>query len=483
MIAAMRSRTTALFGLALLLGGCDSARRTSLPEQSAPEEPPELGVTIDPQQCPASEESSAGKITHEAYVREHPDQAQAVTIQLRPIAWPNVACASAVASPDCPDRDAALRERQALNQKQVACVLAAFGQDAALQPRAEWYEPLATPSSGLPTPIGVEFSVTAVWSQLEPVARHPYVARITPAFGESVKLGIAPPPAPAECPAATDLPDAKLTDAASIQGQGRKPVVIELSPASLPPLGSCPTDGLCDELLVSGWQRSVASTRQVTCVRRLLDSKLQAAAPNVPYAAGDVVPLAPGVPPFGDRVRATLAFGLGLTWEEAYETAKHPFVQRIWTSNSLSFDTPPQGCPPDLTLPVATPTCSSQTEPIDGKLSASDETLWQSSTSPNEVLIAIRHEYEVCPAPDCTTRDPDNPCPELAAYLNRLDDEARASQICVRALIATIGGMASDEVFTLGDGFSATLTWPQIQTVAAQPDVISIVANVSTPPP
>lgn len=346
----------------------------------------------------------------------------------------------------------------------------------------QWYEALQTPTGRRPTPVGTAFSVRALWSQLELAAQHPYVERIEPALGQAAKLGVAAPAIPSECPRATDAPDPKLLEAESIRRQGRSPVVVELKRSLLPALRPCSGGAPCDDLFASGWERTVAGTRQLTCVRSLIDSRLLADAPEVPYHVVDGIFESPKLPPFGDVVHATLALGLGLTWDEATEAARHPYVERIWTSDSLGFDPLPDGCPPSYDTPVQLPACSSDTEPTTGKFTPEDQALWQASKTPNEVLLAIRRSQQVCPRPACP--GPAQACPERDRYFMRLADEARASQACVRALIAAIGGDASAELLELGNSLLATLSWDQIQTVAAHPDVISLMPRFSmTPPP
>jgi hypothetical protein len=430
---------------------------------------PPRAIAIDPVECPTANESADGKIFHQSYLREHTDQTQNVTITLRPIQWTNPACEAS--SEECADRDQALQERQALNAKQLECVLAAFGpRDAVGAIRAEWYEPLETPSTGRPTPIGIAFSVLTVWSQLEAVARHPYVQRIDPAPGESAKLGIASPPSSTECPAAMDPPEPKLVDAVSVQRQGRKPVVIELTEASLPTLRMCPGDELCDDEISSGWALTVASTRQMTCVRRFIDTKLTAAAPGVAYGSARGFPQGPALPPFGESIHSTMAFALGLTWEEAVEAAKHPGIQRIWTSEGLSLGELPEGCPPDYDAPVASPECSSASDPTTNKFTAEAAAEWQAASGPNEVIVGVRDDQPVCPAPACPGRAVD--CPELDRYVSWTTKVAIASQSCVRELIVAIGGSASAEVHT--GSIAALLTWSQIQELVTHPEVVRI---------
>lgn len=462
--------------MCLLLPGCGAKHADNPPGQRPP------SVAVDPLSCPDARESSAGKVTHEAYLRAHSEQTQVVTIKLRPLAWANPACADAESSSSCSDRDAALAERQALNLKQVECVLAAFGPSGSVEGvRAQWYEPLQTPSSGPPTPIGTAFSALALWSQLEAVARHPYVERIEPALRQASKLGVPAPAVQAECPQATEPADSKLTDAVSIRDNGRLPVVVELKHTLLPALRPCEGEEPCDDWLASGWERTVASTRQLTCVQTFIDTKLQAEAPEVAYQSIDGIPQGPKLPPFGESIHATLAFGLGLTWEEAREVAKHPFVERLWSSEGLSLGMLPEGCPPNYNAAVPVPECTSDVQAITGKFSAAAEAGWQASTMPNEVVIAVRRGNSLCPLPACPGRA--TACPELERYNARIAEEAKASQTCVRSLVATAGGTASDEVLTLGNALLATLTWQQIQTVAAHPDVQQISPRYGDAPP
>jgi hypothetical protein len=258
-----------------------------------------------------------------------------------------------------------------------------------------------------------------------------------------------------------------------------KAVAIELNQTVLPALRMCPGDELCDDEISSGWQLTVASTRQLTCVRRYIDTKLTAYAPEVLGGSVSGFPNGPGLPPFDESIHATLEFGLGLTWEEVAEAAKHPSIQRIYASG-LALDEPPDGCPPDFDAPIIAPICSSETVSNTGKFSSEAAAIWQASTEPNEVIIAVRREHHLCPLPDCPGR---TGCPERDRYLAWQDEMARASQACVRALIASIGGTASDEVFAVGNALPAFLSWGQIQTVAAHPDVLSMESNIGLPPP
>lgn len=371
-----------------------------------------------------------------------------------------------------------LAEREALNWKQVECVV-----NQGFAPKAHWYEPPRLLTNGFPAVIGTAFSTLAVWSQIEAIARHPYVERIEPAPFEAAKLGVSPPAIPKECPTAMDAPESKLEAVQQIRGQGRQPVAIELREELLPAYRSCSGDELCDALAASGIERTIASRRMHTCVTSFIESKLSGAAPDVPHREVDGI-LGSQFLPFADLIHATLTFGRGLTWEEASEVARHPYVRRLWTSDDLGIATPPEHCPPDYDSPVVPRECPLTTESIDGKFAPEDApATWEQSTAPHTVLLSVERERRLCPAPQCPA-DRTVECPELTRYLERNEEEAAASQSCVRALIVAIGGSATDEIFVAGNGIEAFLTWPQIQMVASHPHVVSITqTGLNTPPP
>jgi hypothetical protein len=462
--------------LALGLLGCGGTG----PSSSSPEPAP--AFSVDPERCPEAGKSSAGRIAHESYLRTHAELTHVVAVKLRTLPGSVPSCSADDEAATCVERDEALAGRQALNVKQFACVATAFGSSAALGgPLAAWYERALLGSDGFPVPIGTVFEARASWSQIEVVAAHPYVERIEPALGEASRIGVAAPTVPAECPAAEDPPAGKLTDVASIEGGGRLPAVIELTEESLPALRPCDGDGPCDDWFASGWERTIAGRRMLTCVRSFVDNVLTGPAPSVPYTTVDGVPDGPKLPPFGDVIHATLAFGLAVTWEEAREIARHPYVRRLWTSDALRTDAPPNGCPPDYESSVELPECSTIESDITGKFSDEARGLWESSPDPNEVLITVLRDGELCPAPVCPVRGVQ--CPELREYDDRMMEEALASQHCVRELIASLGGETSAEVFVLGNSFPARLTWPQIEVVLTRPEVIQIDPAAGPPPP
>jgi hypothetical protein len=126
--------------------------------------------------------------------------------------------------------------------------------------------------------------------------------------------------------------------------------------------------------------------------------------------------------------------------------------------------------------------CPSAREPIDGKLSDSDRQQWQRSVEPQSVLIVVRDGAMLCPPPECP--GPERSCPERDRLLARWQAENAVSQRCVRNLVAAVGGEASSESFGFINVFEATLTWSQIQQVAAHPSVQHIdAAQTNTPPP
>lgn len=470
--------------LALAAGGCG---RTEEPHSvPAPSMAATVPFFVDPVACPQAVESSEGKLSpsYEAYLRAHPDLTHSITVRLRALPWHAEPCNGDTSdSAQCPARDETLTERRALNQKEIECVYEAFGAPGSLkQPRAQWYEPSRKLTTGLPVPVGSAFSALALWSQIEAVAHHPYVEGVEPTFGVAATLGVAPPEIRLECPAATDDPMVKVTDAISIQGQGRRPVVVELRRELMPELQTCQSASFCTELHYSGWDLTIVGRRMLSCVQALIDSKVQAPALPVGYAT--VVGYPPqNVPPFEDAIHAVTAFGLTLTWEEVLQVAKHPYVGKIWTSEGLSVEALPEGCPPNYGQPVVPPVCPTGTEPIDGKFTAASKAEWQASVGPNEVLLAVPRSAPVCPRPACPGRTV--ACPEFDKYYARDAEEALAFQTCVRSLITAIGGTVSPEALAPGaNAIAASLTWQQIQTVAAHPHVSGIDrAFEGTPPP
>jgi hypothetical protein len=444
--------------------------------------PRDAAAIVTPGHCPTVTEDPSGKIGHADYLRAHPDTAALIAVRLRPLADALPSCPNDdTFDARCPARDQALVDRQQRNQQQVRCVLDAFGPPGSVADLLPlWYESPRHLTSWQPVPIGLEFQVVALWQQVQTVAAHPFVERIDPAPGQAPLLGVAPAPVPSDCPAATDEPLRKLTRA-QIQDRGRQPVAVELRDSALPPEVRCPGDTLCDAGIAAAWDRAILARRQVTCVRRWIDTQVTAAPTRVDYGAATGYITAPALPPFGQLAAATRAFGIGLTWDEVVALARHPDVETVWAGAGLSPSEPPPGCPPELTAPIPTLTCPDDREPATDKISATDQMTFARATAPVRVGVVVRGGAHICPLPLCPGRA--QPCSDRDAYIARWEQEARESQRCVRDFIVGIGGSADAEVLWLGNSLGATLTWPQIQQLATHPHVQHIDAADTTAPP
>jgi hypothetical protein len=444
---------------------------------------PGPGVVVTPGSCPTENEAGVGKIGARDYYAAHPSETFIIAVRLRPLALAIPPCpGQSDADARCAERDQALMERQAQNQQQFACVLGSFGPPRSVDDLLPlWYESPHHLTSGRPVPIGVEFIVAANWAQVQAVAAHPFVARIDPAPGQAPLLKVAAPAPPGECPAPTDEPLRKLVDA-QIQNQGQRGVAIELREAgALPPVVNCPGDTLCEAGVANMWDRAILALRQRTCVLRYVDTVVKTPAASVSYGSISGSPIAPALPPFGQAAAAVRAFGLGLTWEDLVAVARLPDVQRIWSGDGLQIDQPAPGCPPDLTAPIASPTCSADREAATGKLSAADLSRIATATQPLSISIGVRDGAHICPLPTCP--GPSQPCPTRDAYISRWEAENRESQRCVRAFITELGGTASAEIFWLVNFVSATMPPAQIMQLATHPHVANISVDVPTPPP
>lgn len=428
-------------------------------------------ASIDIDSCPTQQEPTGTKLAPLVEGALAPDTVVSAIVHLRPISGSPSSQNSA--------SDEAVPNRAELNQQQVRCVLEAFGIEGA-RPLARWYEPI-TAIGADNLPIGLAFAANVRWSALENVAKHPYVAQITLDFGESVRLGQTVQQPAFDCPDPGNESPSKVDVAQPATPTDRLPVVVELNVDHLPIARACDADlDVCDEAVASVWERIVAGTRTLTCVKDWLNAKLESFPDAVPYAAQEAWPLFPNIPPFGQIPVMTTAFGVALNWNEIMAASRHPYVKSVWSSSALSVGPLPEGCPPAYE-DVSQLSCDRPAEPFDSKLTADAIELWSSEpTKPFDVLIAVRKNYTVCPQPACpgTARQ----CPERDKYDAWLERASEASQMCVKGLIEEVGGSVS-EFFTLGNGLSATLTWEQIQIVAAHPDVGSIASDEPAPPP
>jgi hypothetical protein len=221
------------------------------------------------------------------------------------------------------------------------------------------------------------------------------------------------------------------------------------------------------------------NTRQVSCVRAKMDTLVQEDSFPVNYSTLTGDPLAPQLPPVSQAAVALKAFGRGLTWDEATRLAETPLIERIWTSDAIQFEQPTPGCPLDLTAPIPMVDCTTDQQPIDAKISEADRTLFQATTGSMQVIVSVAGGAHNCPLPACSAQ----PCPERDSITSRMLAENLASQRCVRDLIASVGGAADPAAMWLINAFGATLSWEQIQAVAAHPHVVRVESNGGTPPP
>lgn len=415
--------------------------------------------------CPTQREPVEGKLVHSAYIDAHPSETHLVNVMLRANALPDVPACEGDERRDarCVARDLPLHQRMLANAQQVSCVLDGLMR---VELVATWYEEPYFSSDGAPAPVGLGFTIALSATQVRQLAAHPFVSRVEPAVGEPLRIGVTAPNAPFGCPTQAERGDTKLADAKSIEGRGRRPVLIDLKHDALP------------EPLVG---KTVVNTRHLTCLRRALDQVAQASSPGVPYGqgGGNAMVL---VPPFGQSAGIVKTFGAGLTWEEVQRMAQHPYVERIWTFEGLEFDQGQPGCPPDLTKPIQTVMCPAGREPIDGKLSSNDRSRFSqaAATEKHDVLVLVRGGAKICQLPQCPP--PPAVCEAKDQLTARWRDENAEAQRCVRDLIAAEGGTASSDVLFLVNAVSASLTWAQIQAVAAHPHVLQVESGGSGPP-
>jgi hypothetical protein len=461
---------TGVLGALVLAGGC---HRTSA---AAPD------AAVSEEGCPTPGDSGVANIVDPELFSSDPDHRHRAAVSIRAGDLPPVPDCPGGADVTCPARDDALARRQQADVARIACVLSLLGDRLNGDSIAPlWYEPPARLSSGQTVPIGVEFALPLTWSEVQRFAAHPFVDHVEPAPREPALIGRQAPPPHADCPTTTEAVAGKLDRAGGLQNAGRRPAVVELrDDGFLPKTVACATGQTCAERTSSLWERTVINTRQLTCVNRRLDAIVTGTAGDVSYAAlvGDLTG-AP-LPPFGQGAATVKAFGVGLTWEEANTLAAHPWVESVWTSPDLQFAPPPMlGCPPDLAAPIPVAVCTDQREAGDAKMTDADKAAFQKATGAVAVMVGVRGGAASCPLPEC----PATPCPEQDAAIMRASQENLASQACVRQLVASLDGMASPDTFWLINAFTATLTWAQIQAVAAYPDVTRIEGNAGANPP
>ena len=135
---------------------------------------------------------------------------------------------------------------------------------------------------------------------------------------------------------------------------------------------------------------------------------------------------------------------------------------------------------PGLDSSAPDPACPTSQEPTEGKITDADRMRFEAAGGSMVVLISVEGGAQVGALPACPT---DRSCPERDAAISRMEQENLASQRCIRELIASTGGTADPTTLWIINAFTATLTWDQIQIVAAHPHVIHIESNGGQPPP
>lgn len=426
--------------------------------------------------CPglSSESSPNPKIRYgTGYLESHASDifAAAVTID---DGWADT-CPAPSGSIGCSYPIESQLQRSKANQRAAFCL----GQDLATVTSGRpptilpiWYDPPTLDSDGFPIAIGRSFVVPLTLRQIHELARSPSVATIGPAPGMTASVPVIGMREWDICPNNFDEPMAKVVDAQSIRGMGRQSVVVEYQDNGvLPPWPEC-AGGIsdCDTRLAALWLRTILNTREITCVAQWISSTLEAPPGTSLYSSGAGT-LVPTLPPFGQSPATVKARGMILSWDEAVQVARHPYVERIWASGSAV--SMPEVCHPDLESPIANPLCPDAREPIGNKISPENQERFRASEAPNAVNIRVMGGALVCSLAGCT-----GACPDPEVVHARWIAENAAAQSCVRDLISGVGGTASDEVFWLVNAFSASLTWSQIQIVATHPHVLRVDSNL-----
>jgi len=193
-------------------------RKSSQPHDGGP------GGTFE---CPTAPEDTAGKIRDEAFLQQQPDAEYPVAVWLKAEANTAPCVGSTDGGTRCSDE--AIEDRVRANGSQVQCVVNWLRGDSGHGPSLVpiWYEAPDIESTGRPAPIGAAFTTTLSVPQIKSLADNAFVEAIEPAPGSAAGVAVTALVEPADCPASVDAPDAKLSDATTIQGQGRQAVVVD----------------------------------------------------------------------------------------------------------------------------------------------------------------------------------------------------------------------------------------------------------------
>lgn len=439
-------------------GGCGSDGRQEI-------------TPVELDRCPTALEEPSAKITF-----DNNGEGVPVAIVLRQESLPSLGT--------CGDGsgcaiDATLIERQKLNHQELNCVLATLkGLDqSSLVPL--WYEDVRHLSTGETVPIGLAFQLQLGRDQIEAIASHPFVERVSLSPGSDPPRARLFRGAQFDCARGTEDPTLKVQGFAPIVGNARVPAVVEMRDAgSLPPERPCPEADLCKAEIAALWERTIINTRNVSCLGVAFDEVVAEKAANVPYVSYEGAFGGPLLPPFAQAPLIKKSLGRQLTVKEARELAKLPYVERIWTSPDLQAEPTVDGCPTDVAAPIVTPTCDPARESGSGKISSADAAQFAMTPDMNDVVIIVKGGAKICPLPSCSTSE----CPQRDAVLGFWQVQNMAAQTCVRSLVATLGGTVVSEAGGLVNAFEAVLTWPQIMEVATHPHVVSIESNRGAPP-
>ena len=170
-----------------------------------------------PSTCPTDDrDSRAGKVRHEAFLRQHADAIHSVSVTLTKPDYPAISCEGST-DPAC---NVALMRSMDENVRAVGCILDSIDDGERRSVTAVWYAPPAFDSKGRTVPIGTAFRTDLALEPIEKLASNPLVATIEPAPGEGAGLTSATD-IPADCPIELEAPEPKLVDASALRGSRR----------------------------------------------------------------------------------------------------------------------------------------------------------------------------------------------------------------------------------------------------------------------
>jgi hypothetical protein len=392
--------------------------------------------------CPtdAEWEDARAKVGDFEAIASRPDATYSILINVRDGLPPvdESTCEAAGPFVGCEARDAPLVARYERQVDRVQCILERLGP---VDGARWWYDDPYYLSDGTVVPILVAFAANVTGTALLDIAGHPFVEGVTTApdaFG-----------ARRECTAERESADGKVEGDPLPSGERQFAIVDYRVPLELP---SC-AEETCVELERAQETLHVLMTRGQTCVYGHVQATLGELV-LLPYFAG-------GGNPFDITQAYPLAFAVAATLDEARAIASHPEVARVTLTD---LEIPIEMRP----MPNLNPgPCPTERESIDGKI-GSPEILGAAEGAVPVIVGVINGAIPEAP------RCPDDraaQCPEREAFIAMWETQNLEAQRCVRALVTDVGGTASPETTWIINSFEATLTWEQIQAVAAHPHV------------